>query len=112
MKSLSAFNRPRTVGDLLNTIAESLDRDGWEIEPGSVDTQGLSLSVEGVSYRLSFTDESRLYPTQEAYDRAEYAAFIRSEDKRRNMEEDGNDMRDAFIGEVDPCGFNGMEISE
>jgi hypothetical protein len=92
MKSLSAYNRPRTVGDLLNTIAESLDRDGWEIEPGSVDTCGLSLSVEGTVYRLRFDEESRIYPTQEAYE--------------------GNDYSGAFIGDSDPAGFNGQETDQ
>jgi hypothetical protein len=92
VEGLNAFKRalpPRAIGDLLNTLMPALDADGWEIADGSVDETGLTVKVDGILMRLCFRPEAWLYPTQEAYESV--------------------DRSSAFLGEIDPAGFNGME---
>jgi hypothetical protein len=79
----------RSIGDLLNTLTEALEAGGFELEPGSVDVTGLTVLLGSMPWRLRIDPESLLYPTQEQYESA--------------------DRSGAFLGETDPCGFNGME---
>ncbi len=61
--------RSRTIAELLSQIETALENDGgWCIEPGSIDTHGLTIVADGVSYRLELTDEERLYPSQADYE--------------------------------------------
>lgn len=71
-KPLVIFNplhkTARTIAELLTCIESALNADDWGIEPGSIDTHGMTIVADGISYRLELTDEERLYPSQDAYE--------------------------------------------
>ena len=62
------LKKSRTIAELLACIESALTADDWGIEPGSIDTRGLTVAVDGLLYRLDLTDEDRRYPSQEAYE--------------------------------------------
>jgi hypothetical protein len=76
-----------TIADALAIIISAFERAGKPPVPGTVGRNGLTLFLGGEEVRLQLVPEALLYPTQEAYERGS----------------------DAFIGEADPAGFNGME---
>jgi len=87
---MKTVSKPRTIGDLFNTLVEALDADDWGIEPGSLDEHGLTITADGTLYRIRLDLESTLYPPEEAYEGCDYRSG-------------------AYLGESDPNGFNGME---
>lgn len=61
--------KSRAIADLLAVIGAAIDHDNvGEVEPGSIDTHGLTVLVDGILYRLELTDEERLYPSREAWE--------------------------------------------
>jgi hypothetical protein len=96
------------VSDLVGRIANTLDGDGSWIADGSLDTGGMTIVCGGLLYRVEVTYQGPFDANllQEQIDRdemrkqdnEEYARHVLAEDKRRNMEEDGNDAHDAYIG--------------
>jgi hypothetical protein len=60
----------RTIADMLAVIEAAIEHDGpGTIEPGSLDTHGMTIMSDGLNYRLEIRDEERVYPSQEAYER-------------------------------------------
>jgi hypothetical protein len=118
-----APRRTRTMGDLLNSIARSLEADNWTVEAEDVDTQGMTVvdARNGLMYRLELNPEGILEDAewQRRTDAAaarelavtsrEFEQWLREHDKRHKQAADAADMRDAFIGETDAAGFNGQE---
>jgi hypothetical protein len=88
------------VSDLVGRIANTLDGDGSWIADGTLDTNGMTIHCGGLLYRVEVSYQGPFDANlrQERIDREEYARHLRAEDKRRNMEEDGNDAHDAYIG--------------
>ena len=74
----------RTIAEILSVIEAAIEVDGpGAIEPGSIDTRGLTIVADGYSYRLEITDEAIRYPTQDAWE---------------GTRTDDDQSHDAFIG--------------
>jgi hypothetical protein len=94
-------SQPRSVGDIVNLVLTSLARAGWEVERGSLSKTGFSLAIGGGEVcRVSFELEKDIYPSQEAYEKAERIAetYIRLKRAERWLPL-----------KLDAAGFNGME---
>jgi hypothetical protein len=104
--------RPRTMGDLLDLFVSAVSANDYEVEAGSIDTQGVTIadSRNGLLYRVEVTEDGMLDDAEwQQRSSANYEHFLRQQEARRRIEEDGDDCRrSAFLGE-DPAGFNGQE---
>jgi hypothetical protein len=121
--------RPRTMGDLLDLFVEAISANDYEVEAGSIDTQGVTIadSRNGLLYRVEVTEEGMLDDAEWqrrsdagaarelATASREFEEFLRAEDARQKQE----DARDVWESQqqkswlnstqVDPAGFNGQE---
>ena len=95
-KPLTIYNpmhkSARVIAALLTAIETALENDGASIEPGSIDTAGMTIVVDGTLYRLEIREESRLYPSQEDYEPRLDARLDELKSDRDWMSDSGDDI--------------------
>jgi hypothetical protein len=98
--------RARTMGDLLEAIADALGADDWAVEHGTLDTQGMTVvdSRTGCLYRLELADDGML-------DDADWRHRVLSTRPAMLVKTGMSHPKVGLNGyAVDPAGFNGMEV--
>ena len=101
--TISHPRRARTMSDLLDAIADALAVDGWEVEHGTLDTQGMTVvdSRTGCLYRLELADDGML-------DDADWRQRMTMATRPAALKRPG--MAAPVVYSIDPAGFNGMEL--
>jgi hypothetical protein len=92
-KPMPSAYQSRTMGAILNRIAIALDGDGSWIEPGSIDSSGLTVVASGMLFRVELDDAGII-------DDADYQRHAQELIDRGQMSHDsysrGLDFQDSY----------------
>jgi hypothetical protein len=94
----------RTISTLLDMIAAALNADGATVLPDDIDSAGMTIVIDGMSYRLEIAEP-------ELMDDADWRHRVLSTRPAMLVKTGMSHPKVGLNGyAVDPAGFNGMEV--